>query len=203
MEEQIEKTEEVSKKARIRYKKTITAVAVIVVLSSAFIGWGTYKQWQMRRGVEKFAQMLKQLEQEDYQRAMADTYGGKTPQETLQMYIDAVEKGDFELASKYFIGEKQEKELASLRGSDPGNIKTVLDVLKKVEIVDERKELGMRHEDDVKKYNMSESKEDYINRLYELYEYDMEATMRTKVDGYDFTVGFKKYPNEIWKIMEF
>lgn len=121
MEEQIQKTEEVSKKARIRYKKTITAVAVIVVLSSAFIGWGTYKQWQMRRGVEKFAQMLKQLEQEDYQRAMADTYGGKTPQETLQMYIDAVEKGDFELASKYFIGEKQEKELVRLQEAKQKN----------------------------------------------------------------------------------
>jgi hypothetical protein len=38
---------------------------------------------------------------------MADTYGGKTPQETLRLYIEAVEKGDYELASKYFIGDKQ------------------------------------------------------------------------------------------------
>ena len=85
------------------------------MLSSAFIGWGIYKQWQMRRGVEKFAEALKQLEQEDYRIAMADTYGGKTPQETLQMYIGAVEKGDYELASKYFIGEKQEEEIVRLQ----------------------------------------------------------------------------------------
>lgn len=31
-----------------------------------------------------------------------DTYGGKTPQETLNMFVDALKKGDVELASKYF-----------------------------------------------------------------------------------------------------
>lgn len=101
-------------KVVIKYKKTAIIVAVIVALPLVFIAWGMFKQWQMRRGVEKFAQALKQLEQEDYQRAMADTYGGRTPQETLQMYIDAVEKGDFELASRYFVSERQEKELEKL-----------------------------------------------------------------------------------------
>ena len=33
----------------------------------------------------------------------ADTYGGKTPQETLDMFVDALKKGDVELASKYFL----------------------------------------------------------------------------------------------------
>lgn len=121
MENQIQQNEEISKKKGIKYKKTIVAVAVIVVLSSAFIGWGIYKQWQMRRGVEKFAEALKQLEQEDYRIAMADTYGGKTPQETLQMYIGAVEKGDYELASKYFIGEKQEEEIVRLQETKQKN----------------------------------------------------------------------------------
>src|SRR3990167_11080939 len=32
----------------------------------------------------------------------ADTYGGKTPRETLDMFIDALKKGDVELAAKYF-----------------------------------------------------------------------------------------------------
>lgn len=120
-QEQNRQNEGAQKEAGRRYKKTTIAGVAIVVLSLVFIGWGTYKQWQMRRGVEKFAQILKQLEQEDYQRAMADTYGGKTPQETLQMYITAVEKGDFELASKYFIGEKQEKELTRLQEAGQKN----------------------------------------------------------------------------------
>ena len=46
--------------------------------------------------------------------AKADTYGGETPRETLQMFIDAVEAGDYELASKYFVVEKREKWLNNL-----------------------------------------------------------------------------------------
>ena len=38
-----------------------------------------------------------------------DTYGGKTPEETLELFIDALKAGDIELASKYFlIGEQEE-----------------------------------------------------------------------------------------------
>lgn len=39
-----------------------------------------------------------------YEEAMRnDTYGGKTPQETLNLFISALEKEDVELASRYFI----------------------------------------------------------------------------------------------------
>lgn len=38
-----------------------------------------------------------------------DTYGGNTPEETLQLFIDALKKGDTDLASKYFVVEKQEE----------------------------------------------------------------------------------------------
>lgn len=39
----------------------------------------------------------------------ADTYGGKTPQETWAMFVHALEVGDTDLAAKYFIQEKQEE----------------------------------------------------------------------------------------------
>jgi predicted outer membrane lipoprotein len=42
--------------------------------------------------------------QKSYDEAMkADTYGGKTPEETLTLFIDALEKEDIDLASKYFV----------------------------------------------------------------------------------------------------
>lgn len=44
-----------------------------------------------------------------------DTYGGSTPEETLQLFTDALKKGDIELASKYFVVEKQKKELQNLQ----------------------------------------------------------------------------------------
>ena len=46
-----------------------------------------------------------------------DTYGGKTPEETWAMFLDALKKKDVELASKYFEVDKQitqKTKLASL-----------------------------------------------------------------------------------------
>ena len=76
------------------------------------------KQWQE---IKKSAEAFQKAEQELYQKMMADTYGGKTPQETLELFIAAVEKGDYELASKYFVSEKQEewnKNFAIIRNMD-------------------------------------------------------------------------------------
>lgn len=35
-----------------------------------------------------------------------DTYGGKTPEETLKLFVAALKKGDIDLASKYFALDK-------------------------------------------------------------------------------------------------
>jgi len=45
---------------------------------------------------------------EEYKNAQSkDTYGGKTPEETLQLFVNALKKGDTTLASKYFVLSKQ------------------------------------------------------------------------------------------------
>ena len=64
---------------------------------------------QMEEQYKKYQEFIN-----NYQKAMtADTYGGKTPQETLDLFVAALEKGDIELASKYFFlkenGERDEK----------------------------------------------------------------------------------------------
>ena len=92
-------------------------LAILVVAIGSAIGLRAYEFKRGERGVGELAEALKRAEQEDYQRAMADTYGGKTPQETLHLYIEAVEKEDYELASKYFIGDKQQEELKSLKNA--------------------------------------------------------------------------------------
>lgn len=43
-----------------------------------------------------------------------DTYGGKTPEETYDMFLDALRKGDTTLASKYFVVDEQERWLKTL-----------------------------------------------------------------------------------------
>src|SRR3989344_5515424 len=116
------------------WKFVLGLIAVIVgVFVLANVGlwlWQKYDLWQGQKRVQQMAEGLKRIEQEDYARAMADTYGGKTPQETLQMYIDAVEKGDYELASKYFIGDKQEEELKSSNEMSEERIKKYINILK-------------------------------------------------------------------------
>ncbi len=46
---------------------------------------------------------------------MQDTYGGNTPEETIQLFIDAFKKGDIDLAVKYFVLDKQERQQEKLR----------------------------------------------------------------------------------------
>lgn len=55
-------------------------------------------------------QYFKDLER----RYAEDPYGGSTPEETLQLFVDALKKGDVELASKYFVVDKQEEQLKYL-----------------------------------------------------------------------------------------
>ena len=109
----------------------LALAGIAVFLFALSYGLLAYEQWKGRQGVENLAKALKQIEEESYKQAMADTYGGKTPQETLQMYIEAVEKGDFELASRYFIGEKQEKELESSTQMSKDEMQNYTNLLKK------------------------------------------------------------------------
>lgn len=51
-----------------------------------------------QRGIEKREQKYRE-----------DTFGGKTPQETYGMFLNALKKKDIELASKYFVLEKQKE----------------------------------------------------------------------------------------------
>lgn len=84
-------------------------IGIAILMVALFYGFDKFRQWKGERGVENLKKSLEKIEEEDYKLAMADTYGGKTPQETLEMFITAVEKGDYELASKYFVIPEQEE----------------------------------------------------------------------------------------------
>ncbi len=90
-----------------------------------------YQMNKQEQNIRALADALIKQQEAGYAAAMADTYGGKTPQETLQLYISAVEKGDYELASKYFIGDNQQKELESFKGATTEKVSNYLDLLRK------------------------------------------------------------------------
>ena len=115
--------------------------SVFIIISVAILGGGFfvgiysrdyYKGWQDRQSVRNLMKSYEQAQKDEEARKMADTYGGKTPQETLQMFIDAVEKGDYELASKYFVEKKREEWRGELLLTNKNNdIEEFLDLVKK------------------------------------------------------------------------
>ena len=102
----------------------------LVALNYGLEKYNQSKQWQE---IKKSAEAFQKAEQELYQKMMADTYGGKTPQETLELFIAAVEKGDYELASKYFVKSKQEEELRALQAAEKADIDNVIKLMKETE----------------------------------------------------------------------
>lgn len=107
----------------------VLVFAVFIV----FLNYGLekYNQWKGEQRISKLAEIFKKIKENDYKLALADTYGGKTPQETLDMFISAVEKSDYELASRYFVISQQEKwrnELMKIKESN--KIITFLDPIK-------------------------------------------------------------------------
>jgi len=100
-----------------------------VALFIAVEGYSYYDQWRGEKRVEELAQLLAKIEKDAFDKKAADKIGGKTPQETLDMFIKAVESGDYELASKYFVIEKQEEELKSLQNSPKKNIENIMGML--------------------------------------------------------------------------
>src|SRR3989338_9713139 len=96
-------------------------VFLVIMLADGggFFVWERYLSPQAKLNLEAQANYQKYLDWEDnYEKAMReDTYGGKTPQETLDMFVAALRAGDVELASKYFMlddGLKREKWVAML-----------------------------------------------------------------------------------------
>jgi hypothetical protein len=97
-----EKTE----KSKTKYWKFVLGfLGIMVLVGGGFWVWDRYFSQQAKINRETQRNYEKYLEwQKNYEKAMQeDTYGGKTPEETLQMFIEALKKEDIELASRYFI----------------------------------------------------------------------------------------------------
>ncbi len=75
---------------------------------------------QMQRYYKKLEEAYKQ-----------DTYGGKTPEETIKLFVDALKAGDIELASKYFVVEKQGEMLEQFKAAKNKSLDLLINDLEK------------------------------------------------------------------------
>jgi hypothetical protein len=188
IEKNIEEQDKSSKKSGLGFKMglILIIVGVIIFLPILVFLFQKYENYTLIQKDKIFQERLRQAQQEEYEKAMADTYGGKTPAETLQMYIEAVEKGDYELASKYFIEGNRKREYERLISvkNNGGDFKEYVSILKKAKPWDFGKGF------------LVEFSSEELNEKNEL-------IMASKTDlGPLMFVRLRKYPNGIWKIIE-
>ena len=85
-------------------KPALILSACVVFVLGSFIIWTNVLSPEARKSradAEKVTEFFNNLQAAE-ERQRQDVYGGNTPEETLQLFITALEKDDLELASKYF-----------------------------------------------------------------------------------------------------
>ncbi len=87
-----------------RNKRLIWAGIILAVLILAVIGW---QYWQYTHSM--YYQQMQAVKNLEKMAKESDKYGGKTPEETVALFRDAIKKGDFDLASKYGRPEVKSK----------------------------------------------------------------------------------------------
>jgi hypothetical protein len=164
----------------------ILGLFLVIGLFSVFCFWFLSPQMrqarQLKKGLESFDKAIKAEEQ----KYAADTYGGTTPEETYQLFLEALKKQDIELASKYFILDKQEtykQFFTDIKNNDKWD-EMIEDLLKL----------------DNQKGEMKENNT-YVIRVYNDEHYLIaQATLRVP---FSFIGTEKKPLTNIWKIIEF
>ena len=116
------------------FKKYLLGFLVLAILAGGAAWWKKERafdpsvdpsSFETAEELESFWKNLSALYEKD-------TYGGETPEQTLQLFIDALKKGDTDLAAKYFVPEKQKKESEDLGiGKDKGNLTKLIEILEK------------------------------------------------------------------------
>lgn len=108
--EEANKNENSAPEALNKRKKRLICVGILLAaLILAVIGWQYWQYthstyYKQMRSVKNLEEMAKE----------SDKWGGKTPEETVRLFTEAVKKGDFELASKYGNPERIKSELEKM-----------------------------------------------------------------------------------------
>src|SRR3989344_3937509 len=82
-----------------------TLVAFVNIAGPQYLKWvDRYEEAKYKKVYDQYIEAQKN-----------DTYGGKTPEETFDLFLEALKKNDAELASKYYIIDNQEKKFLKLK----------------------------------------------------------------------------------------
>ncbi len=165
----------------------LVVVAVLVVIGLLNFSdivdavHGKLEAWKYQRMVDKMTAPYKN-----------DKYGGKTPEETFDLFIDALKKEDIDLASKYFVIPKQESWKKTLGEYKKQNI--LADLITELESNRKKwiKNTGSDH--NVVEFN-------FTTKVVKESEASFGSQkLKIPAGNYTNTTQFQMYPSGIWKI---
>lgn len=104
------KSEVPNKDKRLKVNKTSLMrfagifLGIIILVAGIVYAWENYLSPEAKYARNVANQYQKYLDWETQYRETLknDTFGGSTPEETLRLFVEALKKGDVDLASKYF-----------------------------------------------------------------------------------------------------
>lgn len=170
-----------------------SGVVVLVVLA-ALVTWallnlpniinavqGKLTAWQYQREIDKLEAPYRK-----------DKIGGKTPEETFDMFIEALKKEDVELASKYFVIQKQDDWEKTLGEYKENNL--LANFVLELENTRKTWEKSNGSDNQIAEFNNYIEVEDGSVIKFQDQEFPVEA------GSYLNTTRFEKYPSGVWKI---
>ena len=76
----------------------IVFLGAVAIFGIGYVRYQTSDEYRALKEIEKLKKEYAE-----------DPYGGDTPEETLRLFIDALKKGDTDLATRFFVIDKQDE----------------------------------------------------------------------------------------------
>ncbi len=162
-------------------------VLILVVLVGAWL----VSQWTPLFNSE--ARKIKKLAEELERPYREDKYGGKTPEETYDLFISALKAGNIELASRYFVIEKQKTWLNTLASYKEKDLLSEL-----VFDLEKARKEWTKVESEQENFAQYEAKPTVVNEKTFV---ELDGNSIEVLPGnYSNFTQFEKYPSGVWKI---
>lgn len=101
----------------------------IIIIAWIIVFW-QYRAYLQARTLAEITMALHNAEFKKYERQVVGDFGGSIPADTINMYVAAVERGDYRVASTYFVREERQNELRRFIGADILDIREFAGLLK-------------------------------------------------------------------------
>lgn len=112
------------------WKVVLAVVLVQIIVIAWIIVFWQYRAYLQARTLSELTIALHDAELKTYERQVVGDFGGSVPKDTLSMYIAAVERGDYRVASTYFTRNVRQDELHRFIGVDIVDVREFTALLK-------------------------------------------------------------------------